>query len=344
MGGNALKNTETERKSTKQLYDIYSKIKESLEKELNTKTFVPEFFRNKQTHGDLDILVLNNGDKKFNDINNIITKLFSPNEIINNKTISFDYDKCQIDLMLISGKDWYTSQFYYTFSPLANLMGRLIKFLRFEYKRYRITFHIGEMGFFAKVNDPNGKLQGKILISKNIKDMFNILSLDYNIFKKGFDSQEDIFDFIISSKYFNKDLFSLDKIDGKTRKRNQNRPEYMKFLDYIDGVGDRYNFDLSEDDKINLIENTIDDVNLKERIDRIINKDRIYKVMKSKFNGDIIMKLFPDLSGDKLGNFIGGFKKHITNTYMTFDEYLLNKSSDDIINDIKMFYNEKFKR
>ena len=62
MGGKAL-NFKTERKTTEQFNKIFSKI-EPIFIELGIEYFLTKCYRNKETHGDMDILIRNNNLNK----------------------------------------------------------------------------------------------------------------------------------------------------------------------------------------------------------------------------------------------------------------------------------------
>ena len=59
MGGLALKKYGilTERKSTADFYKIGTIISKIFENDLGVETFIPFFYREKETHGDLDLLI-----------------------------------------------------------------------------------------------------------------------------------------------------------------------------------------------------------------------------------------------------------------------------------------------
>jgi hypothetical protein len=63
-------------------------------------------------------------------------------------------------------------------------------------------------------------------------------------------------------------------------------------------------------------------------------REKENKIISSKFNGKILMDLYPELKGKSLGDAITGFKRHIGD----FREYALNTSKEDILKDFKVFY------
>jgi hypothetical protein len=102
--------------------------------------------------------------------------------------------------------------------------------------------------------------------------------------------------------------------------------ELMKF-DSADFGGDELNCkpirDLSD------IKKEIQDYKLIE----IENKE-----ISKKFNGNIIMEIYPELKGKELGNAITKFKEYIFNKFnISIRKYILTNKSSDILNEFDLF-------
>lgn len=69
-------------------------------------------------------------------------------------------------------------------------------------------------------------------------------------------------------------------------------------------------------------------------------KQKENKEISSKFNGRILMKLYPDLKDKRLGDAINGFKQFIDEDYGDFRRYVLDNDKEDILNDFEDFYND----
>jgi DNA polymerase/3'-5' exonuclease PolX len=133
MGGKALSKygVETERKTTPEFLKIAEYFQNKIEKDLGLETHIIEFFRQKETHGDLDVLIkLDRADvnlKKYIE-DNIETKAINNN----NGVVSFEYDNFQIDFIPIKPIDWESSKIYMDFDPTGNLMGKTAKMFKFD--------------------------------------------------------------------------------------------------------------------------------------------------------------------------------------------------------------------
>lgn len=80
--------------------------------------------------------------------------------------------------------------------------------------------------------------------------------------------------------------------------------------------------------------------NLKEEISDYNKKEEIKKKISSKFNGRILMELYPELKGKQLGDAITGFKTYIGD----FTNYALKKDSDIILKDFDTYYKEYYEK
>ena len=79
---------------------------------------------------------------------------------------------------------------------------------------------------------------------------------------------------------------------------------------------------------LSVIEEEISDYNIREEEKRII---------ASKFNGRIIMDLYPELKGKELGDVISGFKRYFDD----FESYALYTDKEQILQDFDFYYNGK---
>ena len=73
-------------------------------------------------------------------------------------------------------------------------------------------------------------------LSNNFEDILNILGLNTTVYKNGFDTYQEMFDFVISSPYFDKNLFLFENLNNKNRVRDKKRKTYNMFLEYLDTI------------------------------------------------------------------------------------------------------------
>jgi hypothetical protein len=192
MGGKALQRfgIETERKTTKEHERISQELKPRIEKIFNTDVKFVKYFRTKETHGDLDILIRNSGQYK-NPIE-IIKNEFGIEHVHNNGNVmSFMYDNYQIDIIPQKESNWEFCEYFFNWDPVGNLTGKIA---------HKFGLKFGFSGLIYPFRNFSGRLSTDILISKDPEKIFKFLGLDFEKYKQGFDTLDEIFHFIVKSK------------------------------------------------------------------------------------------------------------------------------------------------
>lgn len=349
MGGRALKgeNTYTRRYSREEFETVSKELLGTLKQHFKNAV-IPLFFESKESFGDIDIIVNTDGFKR--QMEEFIKTEFKPNEIFHNGNCwTFDYKEVQVDLILSSGEHYYNHFFYMSYNDLGNFIGRLAHSLGLKY---------GQEGLWYNHYYKGTKL-GRIIICKEYPKIFDYLNLDYDRWVDGFDSLEEIFEFVTKSKYFNPAMYQLDSLNKINRDRNLKRKSYMSFLEYIDER--YYNGDIDSTDKFfdvalkndkNYLLNfkNIKDIDLKQlqkdfpKCDVLLTVSEFeYKharktLITQKFNGRIIMEMFPEIKGKEMGNFITEFKAWVSRHKGNFDEYVIEADVDNIRMKIANFH------
>lgn len=179
----------------------------------------------KSSFGDIDILI----DTSCVAVEDFLIKnkqyyFISRNN--DNSIISLlNFDKVQIDLILVDNSDKFkTYQNYMNYNCVGNFMGKLAHGLS-------LKFGLASLLLPVKYDD---QIVSQIVVSTNMKEICTILDLDYNVYQGGFKNLKNVFDFIMKSKYYNRSLFLIDELSSKNRQRNKKNKEYIKFLEYID--------------------------------------------------------------------------------------------------------------
>jgi len=321
VGGNALKNTFTRRYQKEEFFDIELEIQEKLNT-LGVHCRPIKAYSCKQSFGDLDILVLYDENINFMDV----VKSFNPNEIFKNgKVISFDYKELQID-MIITKKEFYEfSSVYYSFNDIGNLMGRISHQLGMKY---------GHEGLTYTYRYENNNILGNVLLTQTPEKAFEILNYSYSRFLKGFNNLEEIFEYVISSKYFNKDIFNLYNRNHRARTRDKKRPTYTAFLKYCENNTFEHNYQFNKDKTVyhELIQSHFP--HFLEEIKVLKEKEQKRKIIKDKFNGVLVNEL-TGLQGKELGAFMSSFRKEY------LDDEIIEATQEEINLAINMSFDKK---
>jgi hypothetical protein len=311
MGGNTLRliGIETERKTTKELHKIFNELKYYFS---DYDIFMTKCYKEKPTHGDLDILLKTNNIKE---IKNLISNDINPKGIyVNDTVITFDYNNFQIDIICINPNDWIMSKVYYSYDPMGNLMGKIANYLGLKY---------GKDGLYFK---SIGKITNeKIFLSKNPKEIFEFFGYDFEIFKNGFNSKIDIFNYIINGKFFDKEIFNPINLTNSDRKRSLKRDTFREFLFYIKNKKSNL-IDIDYNDYINeWFPNLKKDISL--HLEKDEKKQNINKKIRTVFN-----KFEPN---KELGNVIKSYK----NSKNDYNLFINDNDEKFLIDDFEEFRN-----
>jgi hypothetical protein len=334
IGGKALKQTKTERKTTEQFYDIQSRLLPKLKEIFDCEIYVLKFYHSKPDHGDMDILIKINTEFKFiqNSIREEIQNNLHPNQIVvNDGTTTFDFEEFQIDLIPVQEDVWESTKFWMDYDPSSNLCGKLYHFfgLKFGPESLRYPYR-GE----------GGRVMKDIVITKDFRKMMEFLGLDPERKYQGFETLEEIYDWIISSKYYNTELFLLKNLTQYDRKRNKKRPTFNKFLEYVKDIPYEttgYHFEKNKTKYLDLIDKSFPEVRFLDQINELKKKDEDNMKLKSKFSGQLVME-WTGLEGIELGNVLKAFKLHHT------DEWIRHYNSDAIQEKFMLWYEDDYKR
>jgi hypothetical protein len=190
-------------------------------------------------------------------------------------------------------------------------------------------------GLYAIIfNKSQSRKLGEILLTKDFNKMFDFLGLKAEQKYKGFDSLKEIYDWIISCKFFKPQIFFLENLNQSDRKRNKKRPTFNKFLEYIKDL--QFDKNLTNNISPNLIDESFPEVNFLKQINELKLKDKENLELKTKFNGRLVME-WTGLKGVELGKAITEFKK-IAN-----DKWFEENSADEIKINFKVWFNLYFK-
>lgn len=327
MGGKALKQIgiETERKSTSDLYRIYSEIKKYLG---DLETHLVLFYKNKETHGDLDILI--KIDRTNIDLRDIVKNEIKAPFFSNGSVLSFEYDNFQVDFIPVRESNWNVSKCFFDYDPSGNLMGKVA---------HKFGLKYGFEGLVYPYRTETSHVFADISISKDNYKIFEFLGYSYETFLQGFNSVEEIFDFIIGGKYFNDKIFDYENLNHIDKKRNRKRATYNQFLEYLKTVGITNNFSFNEDKSsyINDINSFFPESDFLTQLNKFKEKEKTFQQIRSKFNGELIMSWYPELKGKELGNVMTNFKEQ----FQDFDQFCLESSEEKIKTIFVEFYGRK---
>ena len=351
MGGTALKHLgfESRRNSKDEYFEIVKEIKSIWKQNFNSKCKDILHYSNKLDHGDIDFVACT---LRTDDLKEKIKEAFNCQYISKNSYVySFDYKNVQIDLAILDNQyDFHSYYLFSCFSPVGNVIGRLIK-------QKGLKWGIRGLCYPVKLSD--SEQLGEIEISCQddpfitFEKMLEFLGMAHKFgdcferFEGAFLNQSDIFEWLTSSKLFNKDIFAFENLNHVNRKRDRLRKDYHQWLEYIKDKPNKFVGNPDKSVYIKEISNFFD-INLTSLIEQRIAQHQMEKFYKEKFNGKHLIQ-WGITDGKKIGECIAEFKSYITNGVdkdfvdKKFKDYILLKDQqfikEDFINWCKNYGN-----
>jgi len=247
MGGNALKNTNTVRVTTETLNRVVERLTEYFEVNYPMLQVEPvKSYGSKETHGDLDLLY--SVKPEFSTVTTVTTVHFThfvddyikmlteKNLEYKGNVLSFPYDLgdgtyLQVDLIRTRPEIFEMSQCYFNYNDLSNLLGRMTK---------KLGFKLGHDGLSYIERDGDYIITDEVF-SVNYYDALEFLELDVEKYKSGFNTLEELFEYVASSPYFNPDIYLLHNRNHVSRVRDKKRKTYNLFLKWCEENNDNLN-------------------------------------------------------------------------------------------------------
>ena len=208
-----------------------------------------------------------------------------------------DHEDRQIDLILTPIYLFDVHFNYLAYNDLGNLVGRIAKAVGLKYGHDGLTLIVRDN------DDPTRKI-GEIKIYEDNERIYNLLGLGQ---PKDFENMEQVYEFIIGSKYYHKDLFLLEKQSHHARVRDRKRKSYHGMLDYIKEHDsqdlERRKYTIFE--TLNLLPESI-----QLKYIKMVSENDQKKYNKTLFNGNIVREV-TGLEGKELGAFMAEIKDNI---------------------------------
>ena len=262
----------------------------------------PKYFRNKVTFNDLDIIC---------DFTNAISKTEMIDYCagrnipiqVNSPAVSMLIDNHQVDLIETVNYDF--SSFLIDYGDTIVYIKRLLKNLNHD-------LTLNTKGLEYKVRFKSTLVT--VFITDDVYYILNLLDLDYQTYLNGFDSVNDVFEWIYRSKYFNSETMSIKNCNSRTRQRLNKRPSTKLFEEFLENKPKKIQeqFDL--------------EIELPLVIDQgktILNELQFRSDLKAKLNGRVVLKLFPDFP-------VMALKAFLRNTITKYQTDLLTYTQDQL--------------
>lgn len=252
----------------------------------------------KQDHGDMDICI---GGNTYPDWKERLKDKLNLSGYSSNGTVhSFLFEGIQVDLIWC-GSDHAACSWayeYFSWNDFGNLVGRLARHIGFTY---------GSQGFTYTVYHAKGNYKKEILITHNLDDVITFLGFPHMY--TSFRTFKSMFEYVTLSALFDPSIYFLENRNHEGRHRDKKRPNYLKFLEYINTeLADCNQFPfLKANKQVHFYRACKLWPQLKNDVKEAEEEARVIGEKKRAFPGDWI-SVITGLEGPKLGEFIKDHK------------------------------------
>jgi hypothetical protein len=317
MGGLAIKKIigkEGDRFSREEKLNYQSILKKAFGQNISFPVEIQE----KETFGDLDVLVSNNHitiEEFHVKLKQIFLDKFEIQGFVSNSNIiSYSIDNKQIDFIFTDIWAMPISYVYFSNNDFGNLLGRIARGLGLKF---------GHDGLHLPLVK-NGNVIEEIRLSHNTRMILLFLGFSSNDihyffndpYDLGFKTFEEMFEFVTRSKYFDGSKYDLDKLDQQNRIRNKKRKTYMNFIEWLNNNPEYKNkrpMDVIYFPSIEM--QALEYFNCIEDYFYSIYNYELKNYIAKKFNGNLVREL-TGFEGKELGNKIKELKNILTDDFI----------------------------
>lgn len=216
MGGRALAGLGVERVTTARLISLWAEIQYRLSSIGITEAWLVPSYTNKETHGDIDVLVPDDPTS----VDELRQVFSSRLVLVNGPVVTLDYENVQVDLIKTNRSHWAASQAFYSYNDRGNLVGAIFRNLGMKYTH---------RGLYWPLTVGTNQLTNS-LISTDPDEIHELIGLKLT----SHDTLESIFHWVAGSQYFDPEICQMSRRRSVDRVRDQKRPTYQAFLQWIE--------------------------------------------------------------------------------------------------------------
>ncbi|MFN0201328.1 MAG: hypothetical protein ACKVTZ_07395 [Bacteroidia bacterium] len=315
MGGNAIKMS---RRYAAAEYYVAQKEIENILKQANVCYYFVRPYSQKDSFGDMDILIQKEEDAHYR---NKIVQLFSYQEIHKSGDVwSINYEKLQVDFIFVNKREWELSKYFFDFNDLGALVGKIARFHKLKFGFQGLEF---ELYYREK--------KAEFLISLEPEKIFDFLGFDVARYQQGFETLEEVFQYVVDSRYYNHATFEKVLEKEGQRTTDTQRPSYQRFLKYIEN----HRVELQRPDVEDVLQrvDAYFDTNLQTQIAEKKAEIDLDILVHEKFNGHHVIAHL-GLEGKELGATMQKFHASFADKQAK-QAFILNNSLEEILTYLK---------
>lgn len=340
MGGNAIKRVSVIRLKKDEYDNLGQEVLSRLKNNFPSGDFrIIPAYNQKTDFGDLDLLFSFPEPIHYEAFHDLAPGILDAADVVNNGDVTsigmpIDSGKFfQVDLIKSSPEEIDFSMLYFAYNDIGNLAGRIARFLglKFGHNGLHYTFY------------PEGKPDHafrSILITKDVDRALEVLGYSPERYHNAsFDTYEDIFDFVKSSKYMMESIFLSSNQKHNVRKREKVRPINKAFLQHLRATSEELTWPYSYEDKVsirrNVFESLMRDESFRISIEQAEQDYESGLKFRALFSGKLVGE-WTGLSGVELGSFIQMFRGDLTKAQ--FQDKIIKMNKIEIRNEVMSFF------
>lgn len=235
MGGNALKHLGTVRLNAHLYKLLTDDIQASCLRLLGRTPELIKSYRKKESFGDADFLLESDG-LQADWVQTMEVEFDSKGSVSNGGVVSMEVAGFQVDFITRPKHEMLWAETYFGYNDLGNLMGRIAHKMGFKY---------GHDGLTKVVRSENHVI-GEIKIPAGPDEVFSFMDYHHDVWRVGFDTLEEIFEYAASSIFFDPAIYLLDNRNHTSRTRDAKRPTYTAFLEWCKSKNGTFNWEAEE--------------------------------------------------------------------------------------------------
>lgn len=341
MGGNALSVT-----ATRLPAKLYGMMADHVTAKLDAafigrrKAVIPSY-AGKPDFGDMDVLVA--GGDGYDPRHAAV--VLNAIEVVRNGDVTslglpLKEGVFQVDLINVPAESFDFALRYFAMNDLGNLLGRIA---------HKAGFKLGHLGLLYPLRDKDRSdhVIAELVVTQNWDEAMSLLGYDPAAYKKGFEGGfqqlADIFNFVVSSPYCNKNIYLLENRNAKARERDRKRKTYMAFLDWLEMIPDntmpRYDWSDKESVRQEFLGGALCRFSTFHANYRQAMEDwRNERACHSKFNGRLVGEV-TGLSGEELGDIIQRIRESFEDK-ASMQNWIMAASDVEVLELVRRFSTE----
>ncbi|MFZ6871768.1 hypothetical protein ACO0LF_06800 [Undibacterium sp. Di27W] len=242
----------------------------------------------------------------------------------------------QLDLIRTESDSFDFASRYFGFNDFGNLIGRIA---------HKFGAKFGHLGLLYPLRAPDDKdhLLAELCITRDFSEALKLLGYDALLYERmrangQFKNLQDIFRYVVSSPYVNREIYLLDNRNHKARIRDAKRATYNAFLLWLDEQDEiklpaypwaEAGTAARDEQKQKFLEATfILFPDFRQVYDQALEKYARKKQLKLQFNGELAAEI-TGLSGKQLGELMAQVRHSFVDE-SSFENFFLEADSDAV--------------